>query len=350
MTTTHSGVDSSNDSSSFDTNDDATDAILNRWVDAGMLSKGDGGATSSKGSETDPEDEDEDDNDVSEELDADDSDTDDDDQSEDTSDDDGDDSDESDEGAVEATDDAVVKITVDGEDRTVSVKDLKRLYGQEASLTRKSQEVASARKVAEEEGGRYTVAAQKLLERAQTRFAPYAKLDWLVVQQQLQPEEFAALRTEARSAYEDVQFLESEVNTLFEAAQKDRQATIQEEAKKSVEVLKVEIPEWSQQIYDDVRAYAISQKLDEASVNGLLDPYAIKLIYKAMKFDAATAKAKTKKTAAPTKVLKTKGKAATIMGKSNNADDQMKRLNKEGSAEAAMDVLLARWANADSDT
>src|SRR5574337_877989 len=46
----------------------------------------------------------------------------------------------------DAGDDVIVKIKVGDKEHEVPVKDLKRLYGQEASLTRKSQEVAAQRK------------------------------------------------------------------------------------------------------------------------------------------------------------------------------------------------------------
>jgi hypothetical protein len=102
---------------------------------------------------------------------------------------------------VEASDDALVKLTVDGEEIKIPVKDLKRLYGQEASLTRKSQEVAERRKFAEDEGARYVVATQKLIEKATERFKPYAQIDWAIAAKTLENDEYVALRQEATAAY-----------------------------------------------------------------------------------------------------------------------------------------------------
>ena len=53
----------------------------------------------------------------------------------------------------------------------VSLKSLKRLHGQEASLTRKSQEVAARRKEAEEALSKADISYRKLLERAESRIA-----------------------------------------------------------------------------------------------------------------------------------------------------------------------------------
>ena len=47
---------------------------------------------------------------------------------------------------IDLSDDTLVELQVDGETKQASLKDLKRLYGQEASLTRKSQETASQKK------------------------------------------------------------------------------------------------------------------------------------------------------------------------------------------------------------
>ena len=58
------------------------------------------------------------------------------------------------EEAEELTDETLIDILVDGETQQASIKDLKRLYGQEASLTRKSQEVAAQRKEAEDNIGK----------------------------------------------------------------------------------------------------------------------------------------------------------------------------------------------------
>src|SRR5262245_54818629 len=59
-----------------------------------------------------------------------------------------------------------VKITVDDEEHEVPVKDLKRLFGQEKSLTQKSQQVAERRKQVDADGARYLAQTQVLLERA----------------------------------------------------------------------------------------------------------------------------------------------------------------------------------------
>ena len=120
--------------------DDAAEAILGRWEDGESLSEvEDKDATSEDLEETEVEEdelEDEDDDtDIEEDLEdpdeAEDTDEDEDDTEEDE---------EEDDEPLAASDDQIVDIAVNGETKKVSVKDLKRLYGQEASLTKKSQD------------------------------------------------------------------------------------------------------------------------------------------------------------------------------------------------------------------
>ena len=95
-----------------------------------------------------------------------------------------------------------VKVKVGDKEHEVPVKDLKRLFGQEASLTQKSQQVAQERQQVEAELAKNTAATQALLQRAKARFEPYAKVDFNLAAQQLAPEEYTALRNEAMKAYE----------------------------------------------------------------------------------------------------------------------------------------------------
>ena len=71
------------------------------------------------------------------------------------------------------------KSLIDGETHRASVAELKRLYGQEASLTRKSQAVSQQRKQAEDALQRSDALLQAMLGRAEERFKPYSEVDML---------------------------------------------------------------------------------------------------------------------------------------------------------------------------
>ena len=72
-----------------------------------------------------------------------------------------------------------------------------------------------------------------------------------------------------------------------------------------MKVLEQDIPEWNNQLYDDIRSYAVSQGLPEDQVNSYVDPVVIKLINKARLFDQAKQVTTTKKKRVAKKVLKT---------------------------------------------
>ena len=183
--------------------DDAADAILNRWSDGKQSPSevDDEDATSDNDEsideqetvdddEVDPDANDtedaEDDGDTEDDQEDPDEEADDDDTDDDQEADDDDDTEEDNEPQV-LSDDAVLEIMVDGKPQQVSAKDLKRLYGQEQSLTRKSQDLAATRKQAEESLAKADISYRKLIERAEARHKPYAEVDMLGASRQMDP-------------------------------------------------------------------------------------------------------------------------------------------------------------------
>ena len=181
--------------------DEAAEAILANWTDAQEPSeKGELEATDETTDETDVEDsESEDDVETEEENESE--------EDPDESDTEEADEEEEEEVELEISDDTLVELTVDGETKQASLKDLKRLYGQEASLTRKSQETANQKKEANEAMQRADASLQAMLKRAQDRYKPYQEVDMLLASRQMEAEDFAALRQEAQAAESDLKFL-----------------------------------------------------------------------------------------------------------------------------------------------
>lgn len=349
MSTTHMGVEDDG----LDMNE-ATEALLSQWTDAGTLSADEGANRTSSQRETAEEDEDEDESADQDDQDAEDADDDesaaDDEDEDDESATDDEDEDEDGQPTV-AGDDAVVEVTVNGEKQKVAVKELKRLFGQEASLTRKSQEVAQARKKADEDGARFTVAAQSLLQRAAQKFEPYSKIDWVVAQSTLQPDELVALRNEARTAYEEVAFLQSQVDAVFQQTQQARLSAHQEAVQAMHETLSDPengIKDYSEDTYQSIRNFAAKQGVPNESFDQISDPAAIRLLNMARLYAEGQTKLKTtKKALAPKKVLKSKKKPGKAL-KQGNRPDANRRLRQTGSVADGVEALLARWSN-DSD-
>lgn len=247
-------------------------------------------------------------------------------------------------------DEAVVKIKVGDEELSASIKDLKRLYGQEASLTKKSQEVALKRKEVEETGVKHLMGLQKLYERSMERYKPYADIDMLVASKSLNNEEFAALRQEATRAYEDVQFLQSELDGFVQSLEGQRQQMIREQAKVAIQTLKDPdngIPNWSQETYDSIRDYAVQNGMNRDVVNNIVDPVIIKTLWKAMAYDNGKQVATVKKAKAPKKVLKSKASSETQRFAKTDGQKAMSKLRSSGSRDAAANAFLSRWGVGD---
>jgi hypothetical protein len=244
------------------------------------------------------------------------------------------------------SDDAQVEIQVDGETVQASVKDLKRLYGQEAALTRKSQEVATQRKNADDAISKSNVVLQKMLEKAQAKFKPYQEVDMLVASKTMSTEDFAQLRKEYKAVEEEYKFLSEEADVYYKDLQNQQQTQLQSAAKECVKVLQDEVPNWSNQLYNDIRGYAISIGLPENEVNRYVDPKVIQLINKARLYDQGKKVATTKKkNPTSTKVLRSKKAPATT--KTRKAEQIKQATRSLANAGTDLDdisnVILSRW-------
>jgi hypothetical protein len=281
-------------------------------------------------------------------------------ESEETTEDDGEQDEESndaDEGedkpkAKDADDKLVVKIKVDGKEHEVSVKDLKRLYGQETALNRKSQEVAAERKKVEETGAKQVVALTKMLERAQERAKPYQSIDFFALAKDpnISAEEMTALRKEAQSAFDDVNFFGQELDQTFKQLQDNRAQNLRTQALAAHKVLsdpKSGIDGWNEPLYNDIRSYAVSQGLPAGYVNEIADPNAIKLLHKAMMYDrgkkALSKTTKIDKT--PKKIIKTSSNSVSSNQKGRSGKDAMDKLRMSGDVDDAASVFLSRMSS-----
>ena len=331
--------------------DDAANAILDRWSDGSDLSEDEElEATDDSPDEAEGEATDIDEDDTDPEDDGSDEDPDDDEPTEDSNDDEEDDDSEE----LTLSEDTLIEIAVDGENKQASLKDLKRLYGQEASLTRKSQEVATKRKEADDALNRADVSYRKLLERAQARSKPYEEIDMLVASRQMSVDDFASLRREAKEAGDDLSFLKEESEQFYSETRKQHAAQLAVSAKECISALQDQIPDWSNDLYNDIRNYAVSVGLPQEQVDQYVDPSVIILLNKARMYDQSKATATTKKAKAMT-VKTAKGKslrskkapAQAVDGLTRRREQSAQRLRDNRSTSGDMDdiadAIMARW-------
>lgn len=322
--------------------DDATNAFLDRWKDPEEASDGDKGAKTKATEETEAE--------VDEEpVDE---------QDEEATEDPNDDTEEADEdeGKDEgkpkkvAEDDAEVTFTVDGVEHKASVKELKRLAGQEAALTRKSQDVAAKSKELEDIKVTHITALNTLVQRAQEKWAPFAEIDMLVAAKEMSSEDFAAVRAEAAAAYNDLQFLTQELGASVQEAQKAAQEDFGRRAQECIKELsdpEKGIKGWNQDLYNQIRNYAVGIGMNAEVVNTLTDPAAFRVLHKAMAYDNIKKVATVKKATTPKKVLKSDKASERTLKNTPNAKSAMAQLKTSGSRDAAANAFLSRWVKDD---
>jgi hypothetical protein len=257
-----------------------------------------------------------------------------------------DDNEADDEEAEGVSDDTQIEITVNGKTQLHSIGSLKRLAGQEAAITQKSQQMASQRKVLDDAIGKNHVAFQKMLEKANERWKPYSEVDMLVAAKAMETDDFAALRKEAEEAYNDLKFLNEEADAFYKNVNEQRQSQLQDAAKECVKVLAEEVPDWDNKLYNDIRTFAVSQGLDEAEVNAYVDPTVIKILNMARLYEAGKQVATTKKKAATTKkVLRnSKAPAGDKQRKAQKVADAKAKLASSGNdLDDIANALLSRW-------
>lgn len=249
-------------------------------------------------------------------------------------------------------DDTYVKVKVGEEEHEVKVTDLKRLWGQEAALTRKSQEVAELRKNVDAQQAKNIAAYDIMLKKATERADSYRNLPWtqLMKDPNVPADQLQALQTEASKALEEEAFLKNEIDGFMKVVGEKQ---LQERKVAAAECLKAlndtksphYIKGWNEAMYNDIRSFAVDQGLNKEMVNALTDPGAFKILHMAMQFNRGKAKVITKKVnKTPTKIVKTSAAspAARVgQGKKVTANKAVAKAIKTGNKADAIEAFLA---------
>lgn len=253
---------------------------------------------------------------------------------------------------IESDAEAYVKAKIDGKEVELKVGDLTRLYGQEAALTRKSQETAELRKQSEATLARHQAGLEVLAERAKARWEPYANINWIALTKDpnVSQEELSALHAEAQKVWDDVQFLN---NSLDAVVQQKTEAHFKELNKQGQEAWKVlsdpetGIKGWSEKMYGDLKSFAVSSGIPKDTVETIVDPSVFKLLHKAYMYDKGqkASKQTTKVTKTAKKIIKETPE--TVSKQMKRGDDHRAaeaKFSKSGSVDDAAELLLARWS------
>jgi hypothetical protein len=262
--------------------------------------------------------------------------------------------DEDDKPAKKFTEDDGVytKVKVGEEEHEVSIKDLKRLYGQEAALTRKSQEVATERTAVETKRAENIAAYDVLLKRATERANKYRELPWVQLQKDpnVPADQLQALMTEAQGAVEEETFLKAELGNFMQKVQTEQATARRTAAQECLKQIKnpespAHIKGWTDALYNDLRTFGTEMGIPETSVNEITDAGAIKILHMAMQFHRGQSKVVVTKPVdkTPKKIVKNSASSPASRGTPAQvtAKSAVAKARKSGSMQDAANAFEA---------
>ena len=244
-------------------------------------------------------------------------------------------------------------VKASGEEKEVTLDELKKSYQLGTDYTKKTQEIAEQRKLIEQN-------AKAIIEARQVRDDYSQKLKVLEVQlstglQDLSPEELEALKENDPVSYSTkvsdmmlnknkLQKIQAEQQRIAQEQQSDRMAQTQQYVAEELKKLEVALPEFSskakgEQIKKDIRVYGKKIGFNDAELSAIIDSRHVLVMHDASQYDklkSGKAGVKKKLKEAP-KMVKSGAKV-----KQTNSDvkkRQKNRLLQTGSARDAGAIL-----------
>lgn len=258
------------------------------------------------------------------------------------------------EGEPEATeqdddpDNQEFEVKVGEETKKATLRELKRLYGQEQALTQKSQRASEQLRIAEADIARSSALSKAMLERAQARFAPYQQIgaaEWAQFAAQLPVDQFNALREEVAAAKADLDFLTQDTQAFMREQEAKAQQAHHVAAQECVKVLSdpsTGIEGFGEPLYNEMMEFCKELGLPEARKS--TSPVEYKLVHMAMLWSrhqkaAKAAEAKVKKAVEqPTRVIK-----PGTSGKTDGKKAAMQQLRRSGDLDDAAAAFLTTF-------
>lgn len=240
---------------------------------------------------------------------------------------------------VEDDDDFTYKF--DGKDHVVKAKDVRRLVGQEAALTQKSQETSQLR-------DHYLTSLSDLLGREQKKLEYYNTIDFdlLARNPAITDDEIKALKSEKAELESNIAYLTGEKERTREQVSKEDQEKFYKDARAAKAQLEdvnseFHIPEWSPKVYQELFEFGSRFGIKESDYIKITNAGDFKLLWMAKQFLDAKNKVpprlKPKVKSVANKTLKPN--SADVEAGSEGIDTSMKRLRKTGSMDDATSVF-----------
>ena len=238
-----------------------------------------------------------------------------------------------------------------GEEKEVTLDELKKSYQLGSDYTKKTQEVAEQRKVIEQEAKAIIEArkvrdeySQKLQAVEQFLTGTNDSPEDLSVMKENDPVGYAVKVAEMTEKKEQLQAIQDEKNHLAQEQQADNQAKMQKFVEQEAQKLAESLPEFSdktkgEQVRNDIRSYGKKVGFTDEELSQVYDSRHVLVLHKAAQYDKLMAgKAGVKKKVA--KAPKTVKSGAKV--KQNVTDiqkKQLKKLQQTGSARDAAAIF-----------
>lgn len=252
------------------------------------------------------------------------------------------------EGAGE--DDPEFEIKVGDDIKKAKLSALKRLFGQEAALTQKSQKASELLSRAETSNRVVDEHMTRLRAKAEEAYKPYAELDMPLLATKLSTEDYLQLKADAAASKANLDYFQQEASTLLQARQQDAQRAHTQAiqaARAELEDPERGIPGFGPELYGKLDSFAKSQGLPQ--FQSIVQPAAIRVMHMAMQWaeaqkNAKSAEAKVSKVVhKPSKVARPGTKDTAPQG-TTALRSAMADLRKSGSQDATAAAFLASFS------
>ena len=238
-----------------------------------------------------------------------------------------------------------------GEEKEVTLDELKKSYQLGSDYTKKTQEVAEQRKVIEQE-------AKAIIEARQVRDDYSRKLqavnqflvggnqtkEDLTAMKENDPIGYAVKVAEMTEKKEQLQIVQAEQQRIAQEQNSDREANMQNYVEQEAQKLTQSLPEFSdkakgEQIRNDIRSYGKKVGFTDEELSSVYDSRHVLVLHKAAQWDklqASKSGVKKKVAKAPKMV---KGGAKVKQNATDRTKKQMQRLQQTGSARDAAAIF-----------
>jgi hypothetical protein len=258
----------------------------------------------------------------------------------------------------EEEEEALYAVTVNGEEREVSLDELLSGYSRQSDYTRKTQELSQERKQIEaleqkynsevaqiqSERQQYMINLQQIIESATGDLQQFSNIDWASLKES-DPIEYVTKREEFRESQEKIQAIQQQHEAARQRHLSEEEAlrktVVKEEHRKLVESM----PEWGdpevqKKLASDLKSYGLEQGFTSEELSQLVDHRSVVVLSKALKFDQMQkADVKSKKIKNKPRVIRAgKGQSSSKSDKSKRTA-QMKRLQGTGHLDDATALL-----------